>query len=100
VKPNKEQFVEGILGILAGAFGTALWWFASFASMAFATSGALFVALSYLWLVLIFAALVWVWHLAEKRITRNIVMITGCLIFLLNTSCWLGFRFGWFRIGG
>jgi len=100
VSSRKQQFIEAVLGILAGAFGTALWWFASFASMAIANSGALFVALSYLWLVLIFAALAWVWDRAGKHITRNVVVVIGCLTLLLNTTCWVGIGVGWFRIGG
>ena len=95
---QKQQFIEAVLGILGGVFGAALWLFASFATAV--TSGALFLALSYLWLVLIFAALAWVAHHAEKHLTRNIVVVLGCILFLLDTTCWVGFRFGWFRIGG
>jgi hypothetical protein len=100
---TKETIGELLVGIIVGLAATAAWWFASFASMAsmaLARSGALFVALSYLWLVLIFAALAWVFHKAERWITRNVVVIIGCIAFLLNTTCWVGFRFGWFEIGG
>jgi len=100
VSTKKLQFMEAVLGIVAGLAGSALWFFATLASSDIASSGALLVVLSYLWLVLIFAALTWIAHHAEKYLTRNIVAILGCILFLLNTTCWVGFRFGWFRIGG
>src|SRR3954462_5329872 len=97
---QKEQAIEAVLGIVAGVSGAVFWLFASVASSDLVSSGALLVILSYSLLVLIFAALVWVAHHAEKRLTRNIVGILGCILLLLNTTCWAGFRFGWFRIGG
>jgi len=100
VRTQKEQAIEAVLGILAGVSGAVLWVFASVASSDLVSSGALSVILSFSLLILIFAALVWVAHHAEKHLTRNIVAILGCILFLLNTTCWVGFRFGWFRIGG
>src|SRR4051812_14508537 len=104
MSPTKRQVSEAVFGVFLGTLCVALWWFVSFLSLFLtvgkATSGALFVTLSYLWLILIFASCGWLAHHAEKHITRNVVVVLGCVLFLLNTSCWVGFRFGWFRIGG
>ena len=87
VKPNREQ----IVGILAGALSMVLWWFASIASFGS-------VVLSYFWLVLIFATQIWVANRVKKTTTRNVIAVFGCVTFLVNTTCWVGVRAGWFRI--
>lgn len=87
-----------MLGVLAGALGGALWLYTSLVT-AVASAG-LFVALSYLWLTAIFATLAWAAHRSKKHLTRNIVVVLGCVLFLLDTTCWVGLRFGWIRIGG
>ena len=91
---------EVFVGLLAGVAGAALWWFVSFATMGVASSEALFMLLSYLWLVVIFAALVWLFHNAERRIARNVIAVIGCIVLMLDSACWVGLNAGWFRVGG
>jgi hypothetical protein len=98
VSTQKQQAIEAMLGILAGVFGGALWIVASLKTDV--ASAGLFLALSYLWLILIFAVLAWAAHRAKKYLTRNIVGVLGCVLFLLDTTCWLGLKAGWIRIGG
>jgi drug/metabolite transporter (DMT)-like permease len=98
VSSQKQQFIEAMLGALAGTAGGALWAYASMVTNV--GSAGLFLALSYLWLILIFPALAWVAHRAKKHITRNVIAILGCILFLLDTTCWVGLKAGWIRIGG
>ena len=95
---RNQQLIEGMLGTAASAFGAVLWVLASLETHV--SSGAVFVALSYLWLILIFGTIVWLAHRAKRQLTRNIAIVLGCVLFLLDTTCWVGLQFGGIRIGG